>query len=173
MKFVNEAFIFKDRADAGKKLAKFLQPEYQKTHPLVIGIPRGGVEVAYYVAEVLKTDLEVLISKKLPYPGNKEYGFGAIAENGTVYIDEERSKGLSTETVQTIIDKQLREIQLRIQKYRKGRIVSNMQERVVILVDDGIATGVTLVPLLQLCREKGAARWRSLLRLLEPILTRS
>ncbi|WP_134088096.1 phosphoribosyltransferase [Olivibacter sp. XZL3] len=158
MKFKNEAFVFKDRIDAGKELAKLLDSNYKKLNPLIIGIPRGGVEVAYYVAESLQTDLDVLVSKKLPYPGNKEYGFGAVAEDGSVYIAEERSEGLSSETVRTIIDKQLQEIQLRVEKYRQGRPVPAMEGRTVILVDDGIATGVTLVPLIQLCKKKKATK---------------
>lgn len=158
MKFKNVTFVFKDRIDAGRQLAKLLDSKYKKLNPLIIGVPRGGVEVAYYVAELLQTDLEMLVSKKLPYPGNKEYGFGAVAEDGSVYIAKERSEGLSPETIDAIIDKQLQEIQLRVERYRQGRSIPAMEGRTVILVDDGIATGVTLVPLIQLCRKKKASK---------------
>jgi len=158
MKFNEQAFLFKNRAHAGRELAKLLDAKYKSANPLIAGVPRGGVEVAYYVAQQLRADLEAIISKKLPYPGNKEYGFGAVAEDGSVYIADEHSEGLSPITIHHIINQQLQEIQNRIEKYRKGRALQDMEGRTVILVDDGIATGVTLVPLIRLCRKKKASK---------------
>jgi putative phosphoribosyl transferase len=158
MRLKEEAIVFRDREQAGIELAHLLASKYKALKPLVVGVPRGGVEVAYYVAQLLEADLEVIVSKKLPYPGNKEYGFGAVAEDGTVYIAEGRSEALSPETIDTIVNRQLLEIQSRIEKYRKGKPLQNMEGRTVILVDDGIATGVTLVPLVQLCKKNKAAK---------------
>lgn len=78
--------VFADRKDAGEQLGRFLTERYKHANPLVLGIPRGGVEVAYYVAKCLETDLTMVISRKLPVPGYPEVGFGAIAEDLSVYV---------------------------------------------------------------------------------------
>ena len=135
MRLKDEAIVFRDRKEAGMELARLLVTKYKVFKPLIVGVPRGGVEVAYYVAQLLEADLEVIVSKKLPYPGNKEYGFGAVAEDGTAYIAEGRSEALSPETIDTIVNQQLLEIQSRIEKYRKGKPLQNMEGRTVILVD--------------------------------------
>ncbi|MDD5506174.1 MAG: phosphoribosyltransferase family protein, partial [Candidatus Omnitrophica bacterium] len=80
--------MFKDREDAGKKLAKALKG-YKDKGVLVLGIPRGGVIVGYEVAKALNADFSIVISRKLPYPGNPEFGFGAIAEDGSMFIVDE------------------------------------------------------------------------------------
>ena len=149
---------FKNRRDAGIRLGDFIKSRYQALNPLIIGIPRGGVEVAYYVAEKLHAELSLIVSKKLPYPGQLEYGFGAVSEEDCVYVSKERSEKLSASTITQLIDEQRKEVKARVIKYRSGQALPNMHERTVILVDDGIATGVTLVPVLELCRKKGAAK---------------
>lgn len=149
--------IFADRHHAGMELGKLLEVEYKDRHAIVLGIPRGGVEVAYYVAEKLNGDLSVLISKKLPFPGHEELAFGAVSEEGYVYLSM-LSKHLDKRTIDTIIEAQLREIEERVRKYRHDKPLPVMLNRLVILVDDGIATGATLVPALQLCKDKGAAK---------------
>jgi len=154
MKLKEEAYVFEDRAQAGRELAKLLLPKYKNTHPLILGVPRGGVEVAFHVAQLLHADLHVIISKKLPFPGSSEYGFGAVAEDGSVYIANDRVDGLSPITIHHIVEKQLQEIRQRIATYRNGAPLPNMMDKTVILIDDGIATGVTLVPLVQLCRKR-------------------
>ncbi|HEY0897147.1 MAG TPA: phosphoribosyltransferase family protein [Sphingobacteriaceae bacterium] len=150
--------LFKDREDAGRQLAGYLEPLYKDDDPLILGIPRGGVEVAYYVAKQLGAELSVLISKKLPLPSRKEFGIGAIAEEHSVYVSPEGHHLLSSEALQEVIEIQMEEVNRRIQKYRHGSPLPEMTGRTVILVDDGIATGVTLVPALWLCRNKHAAR---------------
>lgn len=150
--------LFKDRRDAGIKLGLFLKAKYKDQNPLIIGIPRGGVEVAYYVARELQADLTLLVSKKLPLPSRKEYGIGAIAEEHTVYVSPEGKNLVSSQALMEIIDEQMEEVVRRIEKYRHGKALPDILERTVILVDDGIATGVTLVPALELCRKKGAAK---------------
>lgn len=151
-----ERLTFEDRADAGIQLAERLAP-YESTRPIVLGVARGGVEVAYYVARRLHAELHPIIAKKLPYPGNPEYGFGAIAEDGTRYVDESRAEALDPSSIDAIAAGQFAEIKKRINKYRDGKPLPPMAGRTVILVDDGIATGVTLVPLLALCRKRGAS----------------
>jgi len=152
-----ERLIFEDRADAGTQLAERLA-RYESAYPLVFGVARGGVEVAYYVARRLHAELHPIIAKKLPYPGNPEYGFGAVAEDGTRYVDENRAEALDQRSIDAIVAGQLAEIKQRIHKYRQDKPLPPMEGRTVILIDDGIATGVTLVPLLELCRKRGASK---------------
>lgn len=152
-----DRLIFEDRRDAGMQLGERLAVHYEGADPLILGVARGGVEVAYHVARRLHGELEPVISKKLPVPGNPEYGFGAVAEDGSCYIDKRRTEGLDRRSIDTIVSGQLVEIERRVKKYRNGRPLPSMEGRTVILVDDGIATGVTLVPLLDLCRKRGAA----------------
>lgn len=155
-KLDEERLIFKDRAEAGAQLAERLI-SYESAHPLVFGVARGGVEVAYYVARRLHAELYPIMAKKLPYPGNPEYGFGAVAEDGTRYVDPRRAEALSPASIDAIVARQLAEIEERIHKYRQNKPLPPMEGRTVILVDDGIATGVTLVPLLELCRKRGVS----------------
>ncbi|HEY1007173.1 MAG TPA: phosphoribosyltransferase family protein [Sphingobacteriaceae bacterium] len=150
--------LFKDREDAGRQLAAYLDPLYRNTHPLILGIPRGGVEVACYVARELGAELSLLVSKKLPLPSRKEFGIGAISEEHTVYVSPEGRHLLSSEALQEVIELQMEEVSRRVRKYRQGAPLPEMTGRTVILVDDGIATGVTLVPALWLCRKKDAAQ---------------
>ncbi len=149
---------FKDRRDAGEELGIYLESKYKDQNPLVIGIPRGGIETAWYVARKLKAQLSLIVSKKLPFPGNKELGFGAIAEEGFVYVSKLGKELLPEEVINEIIEEQSEEIHRRVEKYRHGKPLPEMKGRIVIVVDDGIATGVTLVPVIRLCRKKGAAR---------------
>ena len=149
---------FKNRKDAGIKLGAFLESKYKQFDPLIIGIPRGGVEVAYYVAQKLHAELSVIVSKKLPFPGQPEYGFGAVSEEGSIYVSARRRESLSATTVDRIIKEQQKEVEVRVLKYREGKALPDMKDRMVILVDDGIATGVTLVPVVELCRKKEAAK---------------
>lgn len=149
---------FKDRADAGKELAAILEPKYKDTNPLILGVPRGGVEVAYYVAKQLHAELSLVISKKLPFPGNEEYGFGAVSEDYSVYISPHGQGSLAPKAINLIIEGQIDEIKRRVEKYRNGKPLPDMKGRTVIIVDDGIATGVTLVPVIKLCRKKEAGK---------------
>ena len=88
--------MFKDRKDAGEKLAKALTKYKNKNKDiLVLGIPRGGVEVAYYVAKHLNAKLSIIVSRKLPSPNNPEAGFGAIAEDGSIFVFEDAKYSLS------------------------------------------------------------------------------
>lgn len=114
--------------------------------------------MAYYVAKELDTDLSLVITKKLPFPGHKEYGFGSIAEDYSVYISPRGEEGLSKESIEQVIEEQKQEINRRVSQYRQGRSLPFMEGRIVLLVDDGIATGVTLIAAIRLCRKKRAAR---------------
>lgn len=150
--------LYRNRKDAGEKLATFLSVEYRGLSPIVLGIPRGGVEIALYVAKMLNSPMTLLISRKLSMPPLEEYGFGALAEESEQYIAPFAFTSMFINNIEDIIQKQAKEITRRIKLYRNGEPLIDMKGKTVILVDDGIATGVTLVPAIGLCRKKGAGK---------------
>lgn len=158
MVYAENRRFFKDRREAGYELGLLLERKYKDVNPMVFGIPRGGVEVAYYVARQLHTQLYIIVSKKLPHPQQPEFGIGAVSEENSVYISPKVQKILSPEVIDQIIEEQEMEVLRRVKKYRHGMPLPNMKGRSVIIVDDGIATGVTLVPVVRLCRKKKAAK---------------
>lgn len=150
--------VFKNREQAGNELGRFLERKYKNLDPIVFGIPRGGVEVAYYVARQLHAPLYIIVSKKLPLPQQPEFGIGAVSEENSMYVSPQIKGMLSQEIIDRIIKEQELEVARRVKKYRKGMPLPEMKGRTVIIVDDGIATGVTLVPVLKLCRKKEAGK---------------
>ena len=149
--------MFKNRKDAGKKLASALM-NYKGKCVLVLAIPRGGVELAYEVAKTLIAELDILISRKLPLPENPEAGFGAIAEDGSVFINEIATRYLDPETIDQIKAEQVHEIQRRIDTLRSGKPLTSIRKKTIILVDDGIAMGSTMRAAIMLCKNKGAKK---------------
>lgn len=135
--------MFTDRKDAGKQLGLALK-KYDYSHPILLGIPRGGIEVGYYAAKQLDCDFDVIVVRKLGYPQQPEAAFGALAEDGSLYLDPWSNKYLSKEIIERVIEAEQEEINRRIEKYRQGRELPALKDRTVILVDDGIATGSTL-----------------------------
>lgn len=149
--------MFRDRKDAAEKLAKALE-KYRNKDVLVLGIPRGGVETAYYIAKYLNAEMSVVITRKLGYPFNPEAAFGAVAEDGSLYISEMAGQNLTSEEMHEVLDQQKKEIQRRIQKLRRGRPLPDIKDRTVILADDGIATGATLFASIELCKKQKAGK---------------
>lgn len=149
--------MFTDRKDAGEKLAATLSA-YRNKGVLVLGIPRGGVEVAYHVAKSLNAAFSTVIVRKLGYPSNPEAAFGAIAEDGTIYLPGDVRTDLSEEEVQEIIRQERLEISRRVSALRKGKPLPEMRGKTVILTDDGIATGATIHAAIALCKHQGAAK---------------
>lgn len=150
---------FVDRRDAGRQLAERLRP-LAAERPVVVALPRGGVPVATEVAIELGAPLEVLVARKLGAPHNPEYGIGAIAEGGALVVDTEAVNGLGVSRVQldTIIAGEEAELRRRVAAYRGERERLDLEGRTVILVDDGIATGVTDTAALRAVRLLGPAR---------------
>lgn len=149
--------MFIDRTDAGQRLALALT-QYKDTKALVLGIPRGGVEVGFQVADYLNADFSIVISRKLPYPDNPEAGFGAVAEDGTLFIFRYALHSMEQELIDRIIREQQVELKRRIDVLRGGQPLPDISDRTVILVDDGIAMGSTMRATVMLCRHKKAAK---------------
>jgi len=149
--------MFKDRKDAGQKLGLALQ-KYRNSNALVLSIPRGGVELGYEVAKALHCDLSLIICRKLPYPHNPESGFGAIAEDGSVYINQMAAAYVPEYEIEQIITEQRKEIERRIQTLRNGKPLPRIKDRTVILVDDGIAMGSTMHTAVTLCKKREAEK---------------
>jgi len=149
--------MFADRKDAGQKLARALE-KYKADRPLVLAIPKGGVEVGYEVAKYLGCEFSILIARKLPFPDNPEAGFGAVAEDGSTYIIDYAARGLSPSTIDRILKEQRREIKRRVATLRKGQPLPQIADRTVILIDDGIAMGSTIHAGISLCKNKKAKK---------------
>ncbi|MBD3379005.1 MAG: phosphoribosyltransferase [Candidatus Omnitrophica bacterium] len=149
--------MFEDRKDAGTRLGQALA-EYKGTGALVLAIPRGGVEVGYYVARELEAEFSVIITRKLPFPDQPEAGFGAIAEDGSVFIMEGALKWVDPDSVERITRRQKEEIARRKEVFRGGEDIPPLEGRHIILVDDGIAMGSTVRASLLMLRNCGAGR---------------
>jgi predicted phosphoribosyltransferase len=135
---------FADRRDAGRQLAAQLLPLAGK-RPVVVGLPRGGIPVASEIAIALKAPLEILAVRKLGAPHNLEYGIGAIVEDGTRIFDPEALAALAVDgsTLESIVARASEELGRRVVAYRGGRQPMRLCNRTVVVVDDGVATGVT------------------------------
>lgn len=149
--------MFEDRKDAGEKLAKALV-KYKDEDVLILSIPRGGVEVGYQVAKYLNADFSLIVTRKLPFPDNPESGFGAVAEDGSTFVYKSYTYYLSEETINKIIREQKQEIERRIDVLRKGRPLPEVQNKTVILIDDGIAMGSTMSASIKLCKNRKAKK---------------
>lgn len=146
---------FIDRTQAGRQLAKRLI-FYKNTSAIVLALPRGGVPVGFEISQKLNLPLDVLLVRKIGAPGNPEYGLGAIAEHGVQFIDEERliAYGITQKILAETIKKEQVKLKKRQRKYRQDRSLPDFKSRIVILVDDGIATGVTVRAALKLLRDR-------------------
>lgn len=135
---------FRDRRDAGRLLADRLLP-LAAERPVVVGLPRGGVPVADEVATALNAPLEVLAVRKIGAPHNPEYGIGAIAEGGTRVFDAEALAvlGIDGGVLESIVARESEELRRRVAAYRGGRPLLALKDRAVVVVDDGVATGLT------------------------------
>jgi len=147
--------MFQDRTDAGKQLAQALEG-YGDDNVLVLAIPRGGAELGYQVAKHLDAEFSILVSRKLPFPDNPEAGFGAMAEDGSTFIFKDAAGHLPAPTIERIVEDQKDEIQRRVRVLRGGGPLPDIENRTVILVDDGIAMGSTMRAAIKACRNRGA-----------------
>jgi putative phosphoribosyl transferase len=138
--------VYKDRKDAGRKLAEKLVHYKDKADLIVLGLPRGGVTVAREVAEALHCPLDILIVRKIGVPGSPELAAGAVSETGTVVLNEVIISvyGVSSDYLERETARQKEEIARRTDLYRGGKGICHLAGKTVILVDDGVATGATI-----------------------------
>src|SRR5947208_8309280 len=152
--------IFPDRAEAGRLLGVKLSKYAGRDDVIVLGLPRGGVPVAYEVARALRVPLDVFIVRKLGVPGFEELAVGAIASGGVRVLNEDVARALpnANEIIESITEKETTELQRREQSYRDGRPSPELRGKTVILVDDGLATGATMRAAVKALRQRGAAK---------------
>ncbi len=138
--------VLRDRREAGRLLARELQRYANRSDVIVLGLPRGGVPVAYEVAKALNVPLDVFVVRKLGLPGHEEFAIGAIAGGGlrVMNVPLLRSYGISEEALAEAIDREQRELERRERAYREGRPPPDLSGKTVILVDDGLATGASM-----------------------------
>lgn len=150
--------MFRDRLDAGCRLAEVLRPR-DWTRPLVLALPRGGVPVASPVAEALQAELDVLVARKIGAPGQPELGIGAVAEGALepVWGPTASRLRLSPRRRDELVAQERREVERRVAAYRSGRPAPDPAGRDVVLVDDGLATGITAEAALRSLRHRGAS----------------
>ena len=150
---------FRDRRDAGRVLAGELAQYRGRDGLLVLGLARGGVPVGWEVAAALKADFDVFLVRKLGVPQWPELAMGALASGGGVVMNDHvlSSLQISDEQVQDVVDRETAELHRRERAYRDGRAVADPRGRTVIVVDDGIATGASIVAAVRAVRAAGAA----------------
>lgn len=138
--------LFANRLDAGRKLAQELSDYRDKENVIVLALPRGGVPVAYPVAEYLDAALDIFLVRKLGLPGREELAMGAIASGGVRVLNETVVDALDVpeQVIEAVTEKEQAELERRERAYRGDRPAPELEGRVVILVDDGLATGSTM-----------------------------
>jgi putative phosphoribosyl transferase len=138
--------LFKDRADAGRRLAEELSGYSGRTDVIVLGLPRGGVPVAFEVAKGLKAPLDIFLVRKLGAPGQKELAMGAIAPGRVRVLNRDvvQALNISDEIIEAIAAEEQQELERRERAYRGDRPKPDVRGRTLILVDDGLATGASM-----------------------------
>jgi predicted phosphoribosyltransferase len=151
---------FSDRREAGRVLARALQKYASRDDVVVLALPRGGVPVAFEVAEALGAPLDVFLVRKLGTPGQRELAMGAIASGGIRVLNDEvvRWLGITPEQIDLVASEEQRELDRRQQAYLEGRPPVPLEARIVILVDDGLATGSTMKAAVQAVRQRHPQR---------------
>ncbi|MEO1145666.1 MAG: phosphoribosyltransferase [Cyanobacteria bacterium J06638_22] len=151
---------FLSRRDSGWQLARRLKAYANRSDVLVLGLPRGGVPVAYEVAKVLDVPMDLCLVRKLGVPDQAELAMGAIAPGGIQVLNTDitRSLGISDEAIDAVVVQESAELQRRDRAYRGDRPHPNLDGRTVILVDDGIATGATIQAAIALLQAQHPAR---------------
>jgi predicted phosphoribosyltransferase len=151
---------FRDRAEAGRALARVLSHYAGRDDVIVLALPRGGVPVAAEVAKELGAPLDVFVVRKLGVPGHEELAMGAIASGGVLVLDDGvlRWLGISEEQVQRALARELDELRRREAAYRNGRPLPDLKGKTVIIVDDGLATGASMQAAARAVRRHQPAR---------------
>lgn len=151
--------LFRDRLDAGKRLSELLR-DLKDEKCAVIAIPRGGVVTGYVIASELNASLDVTVPRKIGAPGDPELAVGAIAEDGTIYVEESivSALGIREDWIRVEAERELEEVKRRIMVYRGGKPLPDLSEYVVIVVDDGVATGATMIATARFLRKMNSRK---------------
>ena len=151
---------FANRREAGRLLASSLAAYAKRSDVAVLALPRGGVPVAYEIAQALEAPLDVFLVRKLGVPGHEELALGAIASGGVRVVNHDvvRVLGIPSAVIDTIATREQQELERRERLYRDGRSPTAVRDRTVIIVDDGLATGSTMHAAVQALRKQGAGR---------------
>lgn len=136
--------IFKDRSDAGRQLAEKLKDYKGKKKTVVIALPRGGVVLGYEIAKVLNLPLDIVVPRKIGHPHNPEYAIGAITESGEGIFNKQEKKQVDPQWLKSAIAKEKKEARRRLKMYRSGKNPVDLYGKQVLIIDDGIATGLTM-----------------------------
>ena len=155
-----QAPLFRDRKEAGQLLAAKLAAYANRPDVLVLALPRGGVPVAYEVARALKAPLDVFIVRKLGLPGHEEFAMGAVATGGVRVLNDEivRALRIPEYLIDNVVAKEEQELARREHLYRGDRPPPDVRGRTVILVDDGLATGATMLAAIKALQQQKPAR---------------
>lgn len=152
--------IYRDRTEAGRRLASQLSDYADRPDVLVLALPRGGVPVAFEVAQALRAPLDIFLVRKLGVPGHEELAMGAIATGGVLVINEEVVNYLRVPeaVIDAVAADELQELERRERVYRGMRPAPDVKDKTVILVDDGLATGSTMRAAARALRQQHPAR---------------
>lgn len=152
--------MFYDRVEAGQKLVKELLQYQDRQSVIVLGMPRGGVITAAQIAQKLNCPLDIIVARKIGAPGNPEYAIGAVAQKGDPILNEELigTGNITPDYLDQTISIQRAEIKRRLAQYRKGKPHLNLLGKSVILVDDGIATGMSILAAINQIKTMGAKK---------------
>lgn len=152
--------VFQNREEAGRQLAAKLHAYREYPNGVILALPRGGVALGYEISLVLHLPLDVFITRKIGAPDNPEYALGAVSESGNIYVNPQAMAAfrLSPADLDALAAVQRQEIARRQTLYRQGRHPLPLKDRVVIVVDDGIATGATFFASVEAIRQQAPAR---------------
>jgi putative phosphoribosyl transferase len=153
---MSDDMVFRDRKEAGQLVAERLMDYAGRSDVIVLALPRGGVANGFEIARRLKCPLDILIVRKIGFPGQPELAIGAVAETGAVVLNDKiiSMGGVSDDYIKSETSRQKLEIERRQQLYREGRSIPPLEGKTVILVDDGVATGATMKAAISALKEE-------------------
>jgi putative phosphoribosyl transferase len=157
---MSDQTCFADRRDAGRRLATALHQYAGRDDVVVLGLPRGGVPVAYEVGQALGAPVDVFLVRKLGFPGHEELAMGAIASGGVMVLNQDvlGAGGISPEKIEQVAARELETLNRQELSFRGDRPPVEVRDKVAIVVDDGLATGATMRAAVKALRERGTGR---------------